>query len=182
MDDSFFIKDIEVFYKIVYSSRAKKVRLSIFKDNTLNIIIPKFLKRTDITKLILEKQDWILSTIKENKDNILIEDVENLDKIKSRIKVFLEDRIDYYNSFYNFEFFRISIRRSKTRWGSCSAKKNLNFNYKIFYLPQSLADYIIVHEICHLKEFNHSKSFWKLVGDILPDYKVLKKELKRYSL
>lgn len=87
-------------------------------------------------------------------------------------------RIDYYNNIFGFDFNRISIRNQKTRWGSCSSKKNLNFNYRILFLPQRIADYIIIHELFHLKEMNHSRRFWNLVAGVVPDYMSIRKELR----
>ncbi|GAB4287458.1 MAG: SprT family zinc-dependent metalloprotease [Ignavibacteriaceae bacterium] len=80
---------------------------------------------------------------------------------------------------YGFHFRSIKIRGQKTRWGSCSGKGNLSFNYKLMQYPKRVIDYVIVHELCHLKEMNHSQRFWKLVGEILPDYKILKNELRK---
>lgn len=87
-------------------------------------------------------------------------------------------RLVHWNQFYGFEYNRVAIRNQKTCWGSCTAKKNLNFSYKLMYLPEHLMDYIIVHELCHLKELNHGKGFWSLVGEVLPDYKLRIKELR----
>ena len=91
----------------------------------------------------------------------------------------VESRIKYFNDFYNFKINRITIKNQKTRWGSCSSKGNLNFNYKIIYLKPALADYLIVHELCHLGELNHSKRFWALVSQTIPDYVSINKELRR---
>lgn len=77
---------------------------------------------------------------------------------------------------------RVAIRDTKSRWGSCSKKGNLNFNYRIAFLPPRLADYIVVHELCHLQEFNHSQKFWDLVSLAVPDYKILRKELKECTI
>mgnify|MGYP001607235311 CR=1 FL=1 len=82
------------------------------------------------------------------------------------------------NKLYQFKIGRVSIKNHKSRWGSCSKKGNLNFNYKLALLPQELADYVIVHELCHLGEFNHSPKFWKLVARAIPNYKALKKKFK----
>lgn len=97
-------------------------------------------------------------------------------------RTFVENRISYFNKFYNFEINRIVIKNQKTRWGSCSSKKNLNFNYKIIYLRPALADYLIVHELCHLGELNHSKRFWALVAKTIPSYIKISKELKKTSI
>ena len=91
-------------------------------------------------------------------------------------------RIEHFNNFYGFKVGRISVRNQKTRWGSCSKKGNLNFSYKIALIPARLADYIIVHELCHLKEFNHSKRFWALVAKEIPDYLEIRKQLKKVIL
>ena len=101
-------------------------------------------------------------------------------KYKEFARRLVNERIEYFNSVYGFKVGRVAIRNQKTRWGSCSKRGNLNFNYKIVLLPSHLADYIIVHEICHLGEFNHSKRFWSLVAKTVPDYLKVRKELKKY--
>lgn len=88
-------------------------------------------------------------------------------------------RLEYFNQHYNFKIGRVAIRNQKSRWGSCSSKGNLNFNYKIALLPSELQDYIIVHELCHLGQFNHSQKFWDLVRQMIPDYKKLIADLAR---
>ncbi len=86
-----------------------------------------------------------------------------------------------WNELYNFSHSRVAIRNQKTRWGSCSKKGNLNFNYKIIRLPENLLDYLVVHELCHLKELNHSKNFWSLVAIAVPDYKSRRSQLRQFS-
>ena len=100
-------------------------------------------------------------------------------KKREQARRFVEFRVDYFNKFYNFKINRIAIKNTSTRWGSCSSMGNLNFNYKIIYLRKELADYLIVHELCHLGELNHSKRFWALVKQTIPDYVKINKELKR---
>ena len=90
-------------------------------------------------------------------------------------------RVAHFNSFYGFRVGRISIRDTKTRWGSCSKRGNLNFNYKILFLPAYLADYVVVHELCHLQEFNHSQNFWSLVAKMVPEHKAFRAELKKQN-
>lgn len=87
-------------------------------------------------------------------------------------------RCQYFAKMYDVEFKRIVIGAQKSRWGSCSSSGTLSFNYKIAALPERLARYIIVHEICHLKEMNHSKKFWGLVELAVPEHREVRKELR----
>lgn len=101
---------------------------------------------------------------------------------REQARTLVENRISYFNKFYNFEINRIAIKNTRTRWGSCSSKKNLNFNYKIIYLKPELADYLIVHELCHLGQLNHSKKFWSLVFKTVPNHVKINKELKKINI
>ncbi len=107
---------------------------------------------------------------------------KNYLKYKEQARVLVKERLDYYNNFYNYKWGKVAIRNQKTRWGSCSKRGNLNFNYKIVLLSSKQADYIIVHEICHLQEFNHSQVFWDLVSKTVPDYKEVRHSLHMNSL
>ncbi len=87
-------------------------------------------------------------------------------------------RLTHFNQFYCFKWNRVAIRNQRRCWGSCSAQRNLNFNYKIQFLPAHLSDYIIVHELCHLTHMHHGQEFWDLVAQQLPNYKQLLAELR----
>jgi predicted metal-dependent hydrolase len=91
-----------------------------------------------------------------------------------------QKKVEEFNKFYKFSYEKINIRDQKSRWGSCSGKGNLNFNYRVFLLLEKEMDYVIIHEICHLKEMNHSKNFWNIVAQKSPNYKSLRKNLKKY--
>lgn len=106
--------------------------------------------------------------------------VRDFRKNKERARQLVRERLEYFNQFYQLKFNRIFIRNQKSRWGSCSSRKNLSFNYKIVFLPPVLADYLIVHEFCHLVQMNHSLNFWHLVAKQIPNYKKLRKELKLF--
>jgi len=87
-------------------------------------------------------------------------------------------RLVHYNEHYQLTWNRVAIRNQRRCWGSCSANKNLNFNYKIQFLPAHLRDYIIVHELCHLAQLNHGKNFWSMVSEQIPEYVSCIKELR----
>ncbi|MCA9392553.1 M48 family metallopeptidase, partial [candidate division WWE3 bacterium] len=91
-------------------------------------------------------------------------------------------RVEYYAKKYNYSFNKLAIRNQKSRWGSCSKKGNLNFNYRIIFLPAKLRDYVIFHELCHLTELNHSKNFWLLVAREFPEYKDLRNQLSEFRI
>ncbi len=102
-------------------------------------------------------------------------------KYKDQALILAENRIAYFNKIYDFKINKISIRNQKTRWGSCSRGGNISFNYKIALLPEKLTDYIVVHELCHLGQFNHSKDFWNLVAQTIPNHKELRAILNSWQ-
>lgn len=100
-------------------------------------------------------------------------------KNKERARTLVIERLEFFNAHYKFNCGRVSIRNQKTRWGSCSRKGNLNFNYRIIYLPAALQDYIVVHELCHLQAFNHAPEFWALVAETFPNYAQARRTLRQ---
>ena len=98
---------------------------------------------------------------------------------KEGARAVIREKIQRYNEIYQYRLARISIRNQQTRWGSCSKNGNLNFNYKILFLEEPFADYIVVHELCHLQELDHSQKFWNLVAQVFPNYKQIRGELRR---
>ncbi len=103
-------------------------------------------------------------------------------KYKESARIVIHERAQYFSQTYGVRVGRISIRDQKTRWGSCSKKGNLNFNYKLALLPSHLRDYVIVHEICHLIEFNHSKKFWAQVERAAPEWRKARRELRLLTM
>lgn len=172
----------KVEYILKNSKRARRMRLAIHCGGDFIVTKPYGLNERIVESFIQQKSKWVLSKLeyfKQFKNSFLLGDNKsNYLKHKDNALVFARERVDYYNQFYNFDFNRISVKNQKTRWGSCSRKGNLNFNYKILFLPEKSADYIIVHELCHLGELNHSKRFWNLVAKVMPDYSNIRKSLK----
>ncbi len=104
------------------------------------------------------------------------------EKHKEAARTLVHSKLAEWNAHYGFTYQRVAIRDQHSRWGSCSKKGNLNFNYRLALLPERLVDAVIVHELCHLKEFNHSKRFWDLMAETIPDHKTRKAELAKVSL
>lgn len=166
--------------------KAKNLRLIINPDGYLVISKPWTLSQKITEKFILEKANWIIEKIaafKEINKNKPIRDNrgEYLTQ-RGQARELIFKKIQDFNKLYQFKYSKISVKNQKTRWGSCSSRGNLNFNYKIIYLPELIIDYIIVHELCHLKEMNHSVKFWSLVAKAIPDYQMIRKELRQKGI
>ncbi|MBU0705662.1 M48 family metallopeptidase [Patescibacteria group bacterium] len=97
---------------------------------------------------------------------------------KKKAEEVIHDRLQFFNEHYRLKYNRVTFRNQKTRWGSCSSAKNLNFNWRLIMAPIEIIDYVVVHELCHLKHMNHSTSFWRLVAEAIPEYKGMRKWLK----
>lgn len=97
-------------------------------------------------------------------------------------KDLFQSRLAVYRDRLGLDFNQVRLKNQKTRWGSCSSKGNLNLNWRLVMAPTSIVDYVVVHELCHLKIMNHSKEFWKLVECYIPDYKVRKRWLKQHGV
>lgn len=172
-------------YTLKISDRAKSVRISINRDGQVVLTKPKRVSFEFAERFLISKSDWVFKSLEKLEK---FKNLPNRPDTKNSKKEYLENkstalilakaRIGYFNNIYNFRFNKITIKNQKTRWGSCSKRGNLNFSYKIALLPSHICDYIIVHELCHLKEFNHSQRFWDLVAVAIPDYLSIRKELR----
>lgn len=178
------INNRKIVYTLRKSRKARRMRLTINCEGNLTVTLPNslFFGENLATKIIREKADWILDKLnyfQKNRNKYFCRSSrKEFLQSKEITRKFVLKKLEYFNQFYGFRFHKISIRNQKTRWGSCSKGGNLNFNYKIVFLPEKMADYIIVHELCHLGEFNHSKKFWKLVAKTVPNYKKIRKEVR----
>ncbi len=166
------------------NKQSKGIKITLKNSHVFLVSYPWFISQRRAEKFFLESKDWILrglQNLKNTKYSKLLSWGEKKDyfKNKERARALVKERLEELNKFYNFSVNRIAIRDQQTRWGSCSSKNNLNFNYRILFLPDDLVDYLIVHELCHLKEMNHSRKFWELVGEKIPDYRMKSRKLKR---
>ncbi len=164
------------------SKRARGVKLAVHGDGTIVVTAPRWVGKRMVEKFVAEKSEWILDKMRlvHTQPKKILDTRSRSEYLahKERARVLAQLRLEYFNVQYGYTYNKISIRNQKTRWGSCSKQGNLSFHYKIAFLPEHLADYIIVHELCHLKEMNHSKKFWDLVALAIPDHKERRKQLR----
>ncbi len=100
--------------------------------------------------------------------------------LREKAEEYIPNRVSFLSNKYNFHYNLVRIKNLKSRWGSCSIKRNLSFNYKLMFFDYKVIDYVIIHELCHLKEMNHSKKFWDHVKEIMPEYKTYKIQLNKF--
>lgn len=173
------------FYTLKKSRRAKRLRVTISHQGDLCATLPWKCDEKIAEDFMKKKALWIVKTVETVKNNSLplnsLRPIENLKNCKPEVENFLTERIKFYNKFYSFTYNHIRVKKLRRNWGSCTVKKIINFNYLLFFLPLELADYVVVHELCHLKEMNHSVRFWKLVAHTIPDHKERRKKLRRVT-
>mgnify|MGYP002512559089 CR=1 FL=1 len=170
-------------YTIIKSFR-KSYSITVERDGTVTIRAPFFMSERKIREIFEERKEWIEKAQKkianraERLNSLTPITSDEIDSLKAGAKPIIEEKVRLFADKMGVEYGKITIRCQKTRYGSCTAKGNLNFNCLIMLMPEKIIDYVIVHELCHIKEMNHSRRFWNEVESILPDYKERRKWLK----
>ena len=157
------------------------MRISVGTGGVLSVTIPYRFPEAFVERFLHEHAEWIMRQIERFRHDggrLARYGRAHYLEHKEAARELAHARLAHFNQTYNFNYGDISIRDQKTRWGSCSRRGNLNFNYKLALIPEPLADYVIVHELCHCKEFNHSKRFWELVERTIPDHKTIRRQLR----
>lgn len=168
----------------VKRSKRKTLSLEIRPDGTLLVRAPSWMTDSAIRHFVERKADWIARHLQKRKGDSQInppEDrltAEEARMLAQKAAEEIPKRVEYYAKKLRVDYGRITIRMQKTRWGSCGREGNLNFNCLLMLAPSDVLDYVVVHELCHRKEMNHSNQFWREVEKILPDYPAQKKWLK----
>lgn len=160
----------------VRRSKRKSAAIKITADMQIVVFVPLYVSENEIERMVISKSKWIdehmlkvQSTIDERGklEKITFEQVKEL---ADQAVEYIPKRVKYYAEKENFVYNKITIKNLVSRWGSCSTKGNLNFNCLLMLMPDYVIDYIVVHELCHLREMNHSEKFWAEVEKIMPDY------------
>ena len=168
-------------YELIRSNR-KTIALQIKSDGRIIVRAPLRMAAKDIQRFVDSKAAWIekhLSNIQQRQQPISSAfTLEQLHQLAEPAKSDLPRRVARFAALVGVTYGRITIRAQKSRWGSCSGKGNLNFNCLLMLCPEDVRDYVVVHELCHRKELNHSPRFWAEVEKVLPGYKGQRKWLK----
>ena len=175
-------------YKVL-RSRRRTISIEVNRDLEVIVRAPRWVAKRDIRYFVDEKEGWIIKTIarlererelqKDQPDERLTQD--ELNDLVRKAREVIPKRVEYYAQLIGVTYGRITIRHQKTRWGSCSARGNLNFNCLLMLAPPEVLDAIVVHELCHRKEMNHSERFYREVHRIYPDYDKWNRWLKDHG-
>ena len=166
-------------YTLEYWNK-KKIQLSI-KDGELKVLAPRGTKQEIIDSVISKHKRWINNHLEYARKKDEIEGgltAAQISDLKRCAREYIVPRVEYYSNIMGLKYGRITITSAKTRFGSCSSKGNLSFSYRLMLYPTELVDYVIVHELAHTSEMNHSDRFYKIIERVLPDYRERIKRLK----
>ena len=163
-------------YKLIRSKR-KSISIEIKSHGEVIVRVPMRISQTAINNFLNEKAEWIDAhvnkAIEQSERAALIKPISpsHLKRLTDQARIVFTEKAEYYAKLMNVTYGKITIRHQTSRWGSCSSKGNLNFNCLLMLAPEEIQDYVVVHELAHRREMNHSAKFWAIVESVLPDYK-----------
>ncbi len=167
-------------FKVIRSDR--RTMAASVKGNQLIIRAPLWAADAEIDRFLRQHKRWLEAQLAKarafEQAGLRRLTPEELAALADRARKVIPERVAYYAPLVGVTYGRITIRKQKSRWGSCSSKGNLNFNCLLMLAPPGVLDSVVVHELCHLKEMNHSKRFYAEVLRVYPDYRAQHKWLK----
>lgn len=162
--------------------RSRAIRIAVYPDQRVRVTAPVWFSDRAVQSFIASKHAWITAALAKfaamTGATVIPSSTKTYKANRAAALQLITERVNFFKTQYNVTPARIMVRDQRSRWGSCSKKGSLSFNYKVLFLPTELQDYIIVHELCHLREFNHSPRFWALVAKAVPGYKAVRKRLR----
>lgn len=190
------LNEKQVTVKLVNKKNVKHCYIRVLKDDLIEIKSNIYFSLYDAKILVEKRKNWLENTIKKVSKNALLEDeflylgevkklqdynIKNLDKFyKNEIEKILPNIVETFSKKMDLYPTSISYRKNKRTWGSCNFKNGLNFNILLMKFPLEIMQYVVIHELSHIKHKNHSKNFWNLVEKYCPNYKQIEKEFKNF--
>ena len=167
-------------YRIIYSSR-KSLAIQITKACEVVVRAPRGIDKTRIENFVRDHEAWINTHLEKQRQFRTIHpepDESELDRLKDEAKRLIPARVEYFSRIMGVQPVSVSFNKAKTRYGSCSSAGRINFSCRVMRFAPEVIDYVVVHELAHLKHLNHSKAFWAFVEKFIPDYKERKRLLR----
>ena len=173
-------KTEHISYGLIRAQR-KTMALKVSEAGTVTVRIPYGVRPEEADRSVEAHVDWIRKRIASGgKSRGAVACIRTGNgKPKRLAKELLLKKCRYFAERMGVSYGTVTVREQKTRWGSCSAKGNLNFNWKLALMPEEILDYLVVHELAHRVEMNHSPAFWAVVAEEIPDYKTRREWLRQ---
>lgn len=193
MENTLRIKYQSKLYDLPYTlirSNRKSCSISITPDGRITVRVPLRISDREIRHLLTDRQTWIITKYLEQQQKQARMPVSDLTDTQraaltqryiAAAREYFPKRAAHFQQFTGGTYNRITIRDQKTRWGSCSARGTLSFNWRLMLAPPAILDYVVVHELCHLTHMNHSPAFWQAVEAVCPDYRDSRRWLKEHG-
>lgn len=161
--------------------RRKTLTLQITPEVFLQIKAPRGMSEREVARFIQQRTFWIYKQAKrvqkDNEQRVYRSD-EEIRELREKARAVLAQRTEFFAHRLGVTYSRIRIGNQRTRWGSCSSKGTISYNWKLILMPETVRDYVVIHELCHLLEMNHSSRFWSLVEMMMPNYREARTWLK----
>jgi len=169
-------------YTVIRSSR-KTIAIQIDPQGKVTVRCPNRMPARDIENFVASKREWIEKHLAQMKRSPSLPSIteDELHQLAGKMIPLLKVKLPHYAALLGVSFGRVTVRNQRSKWGSCSSKGNLNFNCLLMLAPSEVLDYVIVHELCHRLEMNHSPAFWANVERLIPDYKMHRQWLKDHG-
>lgn len=175
----------ELSYELRRNGRAKRMNIRVVPgpdDGRVVLTLPKRGSVREGERFLARHADWAAKEaerLREAGGLLARPDEREYRARRAEASVFIREKAKHWSRVYGLRYAGITIRNQTSRWGSCSSTGRLSFNWKLLLLPERFADYVVVHELCHLVEFNHSRRFWALVERGIPEYREIVRELRK---
>ncbi|MEL7654795.1 MAG: SprT family zinc-dependent metalloprotease [Bacillota bacterium] len=172
-------------YEII-RTRRKTLALYVRQDGRIEVRAPLKASKDYIDGFVIKKQDWIKSTqdklfARYSAKKVIQLTRQEEARYKKQAKALFQQKCQSFAEQMGLSHKSVKVNGAKTRWGSCNRKGDINFTYRLIFAPEELIDYVVVHELAHTKEMNHSADFWTIVEQTMPDYKVRRKKLREFQ-
>ena len=163
----------------------KRITLRVSPHSGVTVSMPWFVPYKTGLDLFLKKKDWALETIEHQKNKLIDQPAptpSEIETMRKEAKRVLPVRLAELARIYSFEYNQVRIKNNVSNWGSCSRKGNINLNLNLMRVPEDLRDYVMLHELCHLRHPNHGPAFHALLESLCPGHRAKEKELRKYRL
>lgn len=179
---AFDTEELPFAYETRTTARTRRLRVTVYPGGRIVLSRPRLATERGVLRFLRAHAPWIMREAERMQGVVPQPRLRGPRREyllhKEAARALISERLAHWSARYGYTHGRVAIKNMSSRWGSCSSKGNLNFHYRVVELTPALLDYLVVHEVCHLKEMNHGPHFWALVAREIPDYERLRTQLR----